>query len=405
MKLIKLADSNICTGCGACAAQCPRSCISMIEGDDGILLPQIDVKTCIECHSCENVCPVIHSPERYEPQQAYAAWSNDVEERRTSASGGVALEIYKYAISKGWKVVGASQNEDFSVTHKLVSTIEELPPLKNSKYVFSDAYDAFKQIKILLKDNIHIVFIGLPCQVAALRKLFRNSENLLLIEVVCHGATPLKYLVQHIHYLESCEGHVAKQLFFRDPDSGTYTYTFALYDETGKRFYAKRTRDGDTYLYGYHLSISYRENCFHCQFAKRQRVADITLGDYHGLGTIAPCGYLSKKVSCVLCNSSKGKAFLDEFIKSNRIYADCRPIEEPIAGDARLRESNKKTKARCDFEKISLRNGYDFEMVMKEVIKRNKKRMIIHDIIHDIHKISRRVFRKIKKIVKQFRKT
>ena len=396
MKSIKLADSNLCTGCGACAAQCPRSCISMMEGDDDILLPQIDVKTCIECHGCENVCPVINSPERYEPQRAYAAWSNDAEERLTSASGGVAIEIYKYAISKDWKVVGASQNEDFSVTHKVVSTIEDLLPLKNSKYVFSDAYDALKLIKKLLKDGKQVVFIGLPCQVAALRKLFRNAEKLLLIEVVCHGTTPLKYLVQHIHYLESCEGHIAKRMSFRDPDTFTYTYTFTLYDADGRRFYAKRTKDGDTYQYGYHRSISYRENCYHCQFARRQRVADITLSDYNGLGKMAPCDYTQRKVSCVLCNSLKGRCFFDEFLQTERIHADCRPLEEPIAGDPRLRESNKKSKARLDFERISLRYDYDFEMIMREVIKRESRRKKINDILN----MPRRLFRKIKRIVK-----
>lgn len=88
----------------------------------------------------------------------------------------------------------------------MVSTIDELPPLKNSKYVFSDAYVAFRQIKSLLKEGQKIVFIGLPCQVVALRKLFHDDENLLLIEVVCHGTTPLSYLRQHIHYLESHGG-------------------------------------------------------------------------------------------------------------------------------------------------------------------------------------------------------
>lgn len=395
MNLIKLADCNICTGCGACAAQCPQSCISMIEGYDGIVLPQIDEKTCIECHSCENVCPVINPPKRYEPQQAYAAWSNDVEERRTSASGGIAVEIYKYAISKGWKVVGAAQNEDFSVTHKVVSSIVELPPLKNSKYVFSDAYDAFKQIKILLKDNIQVVFIGLPCQVAALRKLFRNSEKLLLIEVVCHGTTPLKYLVQHIHYLEACEGHIAKRMSFRDPATFTYTYTFTLYDADGRRFYAKRTKDGDTYLYGYHRSISYRENCYHCQFARRQRVADITLSDYNGLGKMAPCDYTQRKVSCVLCNSPKGKLFFDEFLQTERIHADCRPVAEPIAGDPRLREPTSKSKSRLDFEVLRTKCNDDFEMIMQDVVRKDVRREKINYILN----IPRRMFRKIKKLI------
>ena len=392
--MIKLADINLCTACGACAAQCPRSCIAMREGNDGIVFPQINGEKCVECHACEKVCPVLNPPKRNEPQQAYAAWSNDAEERRTSASGGVAIEIYKYAISKGWKVGGASQNEDFSVTHKIVSKVEELPPLKNSKYVFSDAFDAFSKIKPLLKKGERIVFIGLPCQVAALKNLFRDDEKLLLIEVVCHGTTPLKYLRQHIHYLESREGHKAKRMSFRDPD--TYTYTFTLYDAEGCRFYAKRTKDGDTYQYGYHRSISYRENCYHCQFARIQRVADITLSDYNGLGKMASCDYTQRKVSCVLCNSEKGRLFIEEFILCGRIHADLRPTEEPIAGDARLREPIKKGKARLDFERISGNSVGDFKTIMRAVIKLDTKRAKINNIL----KKTGKVLRTIKKIIK-----
>ena len=391
--MIKLAGNDICTACGACAAQCSRSCISMLEGNNGIVLPQIDEGKCIECHACEKVCPILNQPKRHEPQIAYAAWSNDSEERRTSASGGVAVEIYKYAISKGWKVVGASQNEDFSVTHKVISTIKELQPLKNSKYVFSDAYDAFKQIRALLKEGEQIVFIGLPCQVAALRNLYRYDERLLLIEVVCHGTTPLSYLRKHIHYLESLEGHIAKRMSFRDPDTYTYTYTFTLYDEDGKRFYAKRTKDGDTYQYGYHRAISYRENCFHCQFARRQRVSDITLSDYNGLGKLATCEYTRIKVSCILVNTTRGKNFMDNLIESGRIHADIRPTEEPIAGDPRLRETNSKSKARIDFEKMYFEYNCDFELIMNEVIKRDIRRKRISKIV----KIPIKILRLIKK--------
>ncbi|MBO4897302.1 MAG: 4Fe-4S binding protein [Clostridia bacterium] len=45
--------SDECISCGACAAECPVSCIS--EGDSKY---EIDADTCIECGNCANVCPV-----------------------------------------------------------------------------------------------------------------------------------------------------------------------------------------------------------------------------------------------------------------------------------------------------------------------------------------------------------
>ena len=42
-----------CISCGACAADCPVSCIS--QGDS---IYVIDESTCISCGNCANVCPV-----------------------------------------------------------------------------------------------------------------------------------------------------------------------------------------------------------------------------------------------------------------------------------------------------------------------------------------------------------
>ncbi len=44
--------NNDCIACGACAAECPVSCIS--EGDIYV----IDADTCISCGACASVCPV-----------------------------------------------------------------------------------------------------------------------------------------------------------------------------------------------------------------------------------------------------------------------------------------------------------------------------------------------------------
>ena len=157
----------------------------------------------------------IHSKK---PDAAYAAWSSDDEERQTSASGGIAAEMYKYALANGYYAVGAAQNSDFSVTHKIARTLEETFPFKNSKYVFSQAYDAFAGIKkILQHDGNKVIFIGLPCQVAALRKLFLVDENLLSVDLVCHGTTPVAYLRQHVDLIERQLGRFAKRMSFRTP--------------------------------------------------------------------------------------------------------------------------------------------------------------------------------------------
>ena len=42
-----------CTMCGACASECPESCIN--EGDPKYI---IDASKCSDCANCAEVCPV-----------------------------------------------------------------------------------------------------------------------------------------------------------------------------------------------------------------------------------------------------------------------------------------------------------------------------------------------------------
>ena len=56
---IHLANIDLCSGCSACASVCPTKSITMREDKEGFLQPYIDSKSCIECHKCENTCPII----------------------------------------------------------------------------------------------------------------------------------------------------------------------------------------------------------------------------------------------------------------------------------------------------------------------------------------------------------
>lgn len=378
--MIKLANKESCTACGACAFVCAKNSITMIEDEHGSVYPSLDSTNCVECGRCQKTCPILSPLDVNTPQIAYSAWSSDEKERETSASGGIAAEIYKKAVSEGCDIAGAVQQDDFRVVMQLSSDEKAILKFKNSKYVFSEAWHVYQEIKQSLKADKNVVFIGLPCQVAALRKIFRENEKILFVEVVCHGTAPFSYLKQHIEHIEHTKNEKAIRMSFRDPDTYTYTFTFTLYNKDGKRFYAEVPRKTDTYQYAYHSTISYRENCYHCHFAREQRIADITLSDYKGLGRMAPCSYGETNVSCILVNTEKGKKFIKEMIQEKRIYADERPVREPIEGDPQLRQPSLKGAARMDFERLIKVN--DFETTMQIVMKRDKRRKKIHKICH-----------------------
>ena len=88
----KLAEFDRCTGCTACAAACPKNCISMMPDADGFCHPVIDESSCVGCGLCEKVCPVLNPLELTHTPTAWAAWTGDDDSRMTSTSGGVFPE-------------------------------------------------------------------------------------------------------------------------------------------------------------------------------------------------------------------------------------------------------------------------------------------------------------------------
>ena len=96
--MVELASQSLCTGCGACAYVCPYNAIDMKINVIGVVYPIVNEERCITCKRCQNVCPILHPNSYNSPLSAYAAWSANERERQTSASGGIAIEIYKKAL-------------------------------------------------------------------------------------------------------------------------------------------------------------------------------------------------------------------------------------------------------------------------------------------------------------------
>lgn len=87
-----------CTACGACENICPKQCVTRHMRDDDSWYLEIDDDQCVNCHMCDVVCPNKTSPKLNMPEKAFAVWANDPEEHRTSASGGIAAALYRYAL-------------------------------------------------------------------------------------------------------------------------------------------------------------------------------------------------------------------------------------------------------------------------------------------------------------------
>lgn len=396
----KLAAYEDCTGCSACAAICPNRCISMREDAYGVTMPNIDLSHCVECKACYNICPSINPVQFRYPTKAYAAWNTVPTQRECSASGGIASAIYHLQKENSDCAIGAIMENDWKVSIIFLEKDDDYARCSNSKYCYSDSSNVYEKIRVALKFGQRIVLIGLPCQIAGYIKTFGYKDNLLYVDLVCHGVAPNSYLRQYIGYLENKLGTNIGGVSFRAPEKGTSNYYFTLYDKENNIIYSKRSSDGDLYNIAFHRGYSYRENCYNCHYARPERCSDITLGDYHGLGIISDCKFDNKNVSVILENSPRGKQLIEFLLNKGLIVSNERPIEEPILGDPQLRNPTVKNKERKDFEKLIIANKGMFVPTIKQVLS-NKKRRERMDVIVAMPKRAATKLLKVCKIIRK----
>lgn len=129
------------------------------------------------------------------PLATWAAWRKDEMARAKSSSGGMAAAISEAWIRKGGIVYGAAFLRPFDFQHIRCTTEEELIRLRGSKYVQSSIAGIHKQIEADLKERHEVLFIGTPCQVAAIRNRFKEYDvRLHTIDIICHGTPKVETL-------------------------------------------------------------------------------------------------------------------------------------------------------------------------------------------------------------------
>lgn len=126
--------------------------------------------------------------------RAFALWS--VPDRTVSSSGGAFSAFARKILDNGGIVFGAAFDEKLRCHHIKVDKLEELPPLRGSKYVQSELDGVFLEVKDCLKNGQQVLFTGTPCQIAGLYAyLHKDYDNLLTLDLACHG-TPSNAVFQ-----------------------------------------------------------------------------------------------------------------------------------------------------------------------------------------------------------------
>lgn len=305
--MIRILDKHSCCGCNACKQKCPKKCISMIEDEEGFQYPKVDLNKCVDCHLCENVCPCLNKSEGQVPIVCYAAKNVDEGIRQASSSGGIFTAIAERTIADGGVVFGARFDGDWQVIHDIVESKEALSVFRGSKYVQSNIGETYKQAEKYLNTSRKVLFSGTPCQISGLKLYLRkNFDNLLTVEVACHGVPSPKIWRE---YLKSIELADIGAISHKDKMTGWRNYSFSVRDPKGELIYSEKASD-DKYMMAFLRNLTIRPSCFHCPAKAGKSRADITLADYWGVENFAPQMDDNKGTSFICVNSEKGNSVI-----------------------------------------------------------------------------------------------
>ena len=266
-----------CTGCGACRAACPVDAISMDTDPEGFASPCVDHGTCISCGKCASVCQVSRPGEVVGPFRVMAGCADDPVARAAGSSGGVMGLLAQRVLAEGGVVYGAV----FDAGSKLVSHMStDDVPLERillSKYVQSEAWGSYGEVRENLCSGRRVLFCGTPCQVAGLRRyLGKSYDNLLTVDFFCHGVPSPGFFSDYATLKEKERGSEVVDMTFREKTHG--------WREQHMRWYfADGGVEEEPSLHNCHYffflgNYSLRKSCYDCGLYERHE-ADLTLAD------------------------------------------------------------------------------------------------------------------------------
>lgn len=321
METITLFKSNKdCCACGACVNICLKQAIQMQEDENGFLYPIIDNDKCIKCGLCIKTCALQNNKLKNTPLKTYAAQSHNTDLKK-SASGGIFASLAVNVLKDGGVVYGAALenvNGKLICRHIVVNSVTDLEKLQGSKYIQSNIGNIYQAVKKNLLENKIVLFSGTPCQVDGLRAyLGKQYENLYCIDIICHGVPSNKMFQDYIETLEKKYNDKIIDFKFRDKTKG---WGLTAKGYTAKGYTAIIQANVSSFYYYFLKSYIYRDSCYSCKYACKNRCGDITIGDYWGIENAHPEVLKNNSVldyrngvSCLIVNTEQGKKLIEKY--------------------------------------------------------------------------------------------
>lgn len=202
----EIAAWRLCLGCGACAYACRQGNVRLVDITRDGIRPAVG-SGCDGCGDCVKVCPGLETSHNEWPEDAlreltrgwgpvldvWEGHASDPEIRFAGSSGGAATALALYCIERlgmhGALHSGGAVDEPWRNRTVFSLAREELIKRSGSRYSPASPCDGLASIEAAPSPS---VFIGKPCDVAALRKAGEmrpalKSKTGLALSIFCAG--------------------------------------------------------------------------------------------------------------------------------------------------------------------------------------------------------------------------
>lgn len=229
--------------------------------------------------------------------KTYAAiYKNEIREK--SSSGGVFS-----ALASQFEIIyGVAMIED-CYGAEMIRAEKDVSPLRSSKYVQAQLGDSFKNAREDLNLEKKVLFSGTGCQINGFKNfLGKEYDNLVCVDVVCHGVPSPKLWREYVKFQEIKHGKL-KQINFRAKE------------ENWKKFGMKENqlyipRGKDPFMNMFLDDFCLRPSCYECR-AKQHRLSDISIADFWGIENVAPEMDDGMGTSLIIVRTERGQKLFD----------------------------------------------------------------------------------------------
>lgn len=255
--------------------------------------------------------------------KAYACYNTDKDIRLSSSSGAVFSSLAEYVFSRQGIVYGVTMSEDcYSAEFISVVNSAGLKKLRGSKYLQAKVGNIYKHVKNDLTLGKMVLFTGTGCQVNGLKSfLGEDYDNLICVDVICHGAPSPALWRKYAKYQEKRNGGKLKGINFRCKDNnwsdfGMKEVLDTIPEEERKQFYI--SKNNDPYMQMFLRDCCLRPACYEC-VVKKVKMSDLTIADFWGINNVSPDMDDGMGTSLVLIRTDKGREFFGKASNCMRI--------------------------------------------------------------------------------------